>query len=459
MSQNIVSFCILIIITKYFIISTTYPHMKQFRFLMSVIVAGFLVQSSVFAQSSILPAETTDIKEIKARYCNNPEKSDVKALFLDAKVDEKEVICIDFINTSNKTANIGINFVDGTVTNDESQNKACLPENEKTNFWQYVSNYPENISIKPNSAQRVFVDLLYTGGFAGTSYGCLTFHSLNNDITTNTGTMFNVFSRVWSFIDVFVEGDFTIQLTSTPIDSELYNNLGDNNSFYIYRVSNNRSDFLKKDFWSYKARWNVTNTWNIAVTGHINLTWNNWFVLQGEHNIPDQIFVPQQTRTFETTLPWYVTWLLWWPSKVRGSVEYQPIYLWSYAETAQQQVFTLEDSTWYFFFPWIVILILLYGIKLITNLSVQPKKLQKEKNQQQQVTDWSSNNNFTTKKLSNTTKSIKKPSTTKNKTNHNTAVQSTTTKTTRKSTQLPSPTSTKASSKKVTIPKPKKPTL
>ncbi len=345
--------------------------MKHFRLFTAVLFTGLFISSSVFAQSS-LPTETTDIKEIKARYCNDPEKSDVKSLFLDAKIDEKEVICIDFINTSNKTADIGINFVDGTVTNDESQNKACLPETEKTNFWQYVSNYPEHVTIKPNSAQRVFVDLLYTGGFAGTSYGCLTFHSLNNAMS-NEG-MFNVFSRVGSFIDVFVEGDFTIALISNPIESEFYDNLTHNPNFSIYRMSDKRSDFFKKDFWTYKARWDITNTGNIAVTGHVNLTWNDWYILKGEKNTTDQIFVPKQTRSFETVLPWYTTWLLWGPTTVQGSVRYEAIYLWSYAETAPQETFVLTDMTDHFFSPWFLLFALLYGLFSYRKKIIKKKK-------------------------------------------------------------------------------------
>jgi hypothetical protein len=55
-------------------------------------------------------------------------------LFIDAKVDQKSVICIDFINSANKKANIGINFVDGAITDDTDQKKACLAEGEKSNF-------------------------------------------------------------------------------------------------------------------------------------------------------------------------------------------------------------------------------------------------------------------------------------------------------------------------------------
>jgi hypothetical protein len=49
------------------------------------------------------------------------------------------------------------------------------------------------------------------------------------------GTMFNVFSRVGSFIDAFVKGNFIIKLITTPIQSEFYTNLGDNPNFIIYR--------------------------------------------------------------------------------------------------------------------------------------------------------------------------------------------------------------------------------
>lgn len=72
--------------------------------------------------------ETTDIREIKVRYCNDPANTEAKSLFIDAKVDEKSVICIDFINTAKQKANIGINFVDGAITDDTDQKKACLAE-------------------------------------------------------------------------------------------------------------------------------------------------------------------------------------------------------------------------------------------------------------------------------------------------------------------------------------------
>lgn len=65
---------------------------------------------------------------MKVVYCNDPTQKDQKSLFIDAEVDKKSVICIDFINTAKKKAHIGINFVDGAITDDKDQKKACLAE-------------------------------------------------------------------------------------------------------------------------------------------------------------------------------------------------------------------------------------------------------------------------------------------------------------------------------------------
>jgi hypothetical protein len=47
--------------------------------------------------------------------------------------------------------------------------------------------------------------------------------------------MFNVFSRVGSFIDAFVAGEFNIKLVTTPIQSDFYSNIASNPNFIVYR--------------------------------------------------------------------------------------------------------------------------------------------------------------------------------------------------------------------------------
>ena len=324
----------------------------------------FITVSSVSAQENITNQETTDIREVKVRYCNDPANTDQRSLFIDAEIDKKSVICIDFINTARKTAKIGMSFVDGTITDDVDQKKACLAEWEKTNFWQYVSNYPEKLEIAPNSVKRVFVDLLYSGGFAGTSYGCLTYHALGDTGTQQNmnGTMFNVFSRVGSFIDAFVAGEFNIKLITTPIVSDFYTNIWDNPNFIVYKEWSWKEGFWKSSFWNYKAKIDVTNTGNIAVTGDVQITWKDRYILQDTTTLNDQIFLPNQTRSFEVTLPWYTVRLLWGVVNVSAHIEYEPIYLWTYALTAPKEVFMLDDSTSVIFFPWIILFALVYFV-------------------------------------------------------------------------------------------------
>ncbi len=324
---------------------------------------------------------TTDIREIRVRYCNDPEKKDEKSLFIDAEAGKKSVICIDFINTAKKKAKIGINFVDGAVTDDSDQKKACLWEGEKSNFWQYVQNYPETLEIEPNSAKRVFVDLLFSGGYAGASYGCLTYHALDSKPTTQNmeGNMFNVFTRVGSFIDGFVSGDFKIELMTTPIISEFYHNETDNPNFIIYREWSRKEGFWKKSFWTYKAKINILNTGNVAVSGDISMKWSDYFILSKTTILEDQVFLPKQTRSFEVKLPRYVVRILWGNTKVSAEVEYQPIYLWEYAKTATMETFVLSDSTSTRFFPWILILAVFCLLKRIRDGKIVINKKTTEK--------------------------------------------------------------------------------
>jgi len=42
---------------------------------------------------------------------------------------------------------ISLNFVDGTITADGDQKKACEPESSKSNFGQYVTGYSTTVDV------------------------------------------------------------------------------------------------------------------------------------------------------------------------------------------------------------------------------------------------------------------------------------------------------------------------
>jgi hypothetical protein len=68
-----------------------------------------------------------------------------------------------------------LNFVDGTITADADQKKACEPETTKANFGQYVTNYPTTVQIQAGETVKIAATATFPAGYAGTAYGCATF--------------------------------------------------------------------------------------------------------------------------------------------------------------------------------------------------------------------------------------------------------------------------------------------
>lgn len=328
--------------------------MKRHIIILIITLFSASLISPVFAQSD----KTTDIQAIKARYCNDPNNPQTKSLFIDTETWKPETICIDFINSANQEAIIWINFVDGTITDSSSQSKACLAEWQKENFWQYVSNYPTSVRIPANSTERVTADLLFSGWYAGASYGCLTFFALDEHQDSSWSAL-TVLARVWSFIDAFVKWDFKFMLLSSLVNPERYNNITNNPNFIIYRMEDRFSQFFTKDFWTYKTKRNVTNNWNIGVNSDLTLTVRSWFIFSKRKTINNQSIYPGQTRTFEYKLPWYMVWLSAWPVRIKWDIEYQWIYLWEAANSAPEQVYSLADKTWHFFIPRVLFILLI----------------------------------------------------------------------------------------------------
>jgi hypothetical protein len=54
-----------------------------------------------------------------------------------------------------------INFIDGTFTNDQRQNRACLDETAKENFGQYISAYNQLITLTGGERSQQNAQLQY----------------------------------------------------------------------------------------------------------------------------------------------------------------------------------------------------------------------------------------------------------------------------------------------------------
>lgn len=83
-----------------------------------------LLSGTIFAQDSV-------IGSISVKFCN--DEALTKELNIQATTDKDYEICMQFSNSMNRDITIQYGFVDGVLTNDIFQNKACTTD-IMTNF-------------------------------------------------------------------------------------------------------------------------------------------------------------------------------------------------------------------------------------------------------------------------------------------------------------------------------------
>lgn len=323
---------------------------KQLSFWGIWVLAVLLFASNFgFASSS-----TSDIREVKLRFCDAADEQewDIRNLLIETEPGLKETICMDIINGGNKSVSLGINFVDGALTADSDQKKACLPEGEKTYFGQYVTDYEEEVNIPARSTQRVLANLEYPGGYAGDSYGCVTLHVIDQDQKTleQSWQVFQVFSRLGYFVDAFVDGDFVVDLIALPQTLERFLDRAKNNLFPFY-----------KNKWIYHLRAELFNRWNITVAGDIGIGYHYWWIFGKKEIITEQSIIPKQSKTLEKKIPRYLTYLVGGPFKSKIQMQYSPVYYGKNADKFPTNSFVFEETNYKFFIPWgLLVLFLVY---------------------------------------------------------------------------------------------------
>lgn len=87
------------------------------------------IQGEVFNQAN------AEIQNIEINFCESLSKTKEYTITAGKPTD----ICLEAENISDKDILISLDFVDGTFTNDQRKNRACLDNNQKENFGQYIS--------------------------------------------------------------------------------------------------------------------------------------------------------------------------------------------------------------------------------------------------------------------------------------------------------------------------------
>ncbi|AHB41481.1 hypothetical protein P148_SR1C00001G0691 [candidate division SR1 bacterium RAAC1_SR1_1] len=176
------------------------------KFLALLFFLGALFISNTYAAT---------IGDVALRFCNNSGSLE-KTISLTTSGQEQKEICMMLINGSYEPTDVSINFVDGTITNDADQKKACKNEGENQNFGQYMTLENKTISV-PARGNTTFTGVLeLPEEAAGEIHGCVTYF-INNE--KNQKEMFTIMVRRANFIDIFAKGIVTIGLEFVDIES------------------------------------------------------------------------------------------------------------------------------------------------------------------------------------------------------------------------------------------------
>jgi len=131
------------IIKESFILSYTLHIMKKIftRSLLGLVWAIGLFSFPVTTLAQGTDQSVSNLWDVVVRFCNENgqwEPGKMKDLFFEADTNTPYDLCMYVNNNGPTDVDVILNFVDGTITADDSQNKACQPEGTKTNFGQHV---------------------------------------------------------------------------------------------------------------------------------------------------------------------------------------------------------------------------------------------------------------------------------------------------------------------------------
>ena len=147
-----------------------------------------------------LQEANADLSQIEIDFCDKPGE---KTVLYTIAPGWKQDICFKASNASDKDIQVTIGVVDGTVTNDQRKNKACMQQNEDKKFWKYVTGYTGTFTVpaKNIAYQHATVQLPKTVSW--TVNGCLVYYTKGVEMGWQMN--FTVLMRKAKFIDVNIK--------------------------------------------------------------------------------------------------------------------------------------------------------------------------------------------------------------------------------------------------------------
>lgn len=180
--------------------------MKKILLLVSLVVFWFGVAEmgveyiDVKMDASKLKEAHADLSQIEIDFCGKEGERTISYTIAPGWTQD---ICYKATNISNKDITITVDFVDGTFTNDQWQNKACKQQWEKENFGQYVTGYTQTFTVEANNIVYQHAKIQVPKTSSGMIYGCLVYYTQGVELGGQMN--FTVLMRKAKFIDIIIK--------------------------------------------------------------------------------------------------------------------------------------------------------------------------------------------------------------------------------------------------------------
>lgn len=281
------------------------------KILVLMLGIGISLLWSTYAQQD---PNTSNLGDLLIRFCNDPDVAKEwwsKELKISATPWSGTDLCIYLVNGGPTDVEVQLWFVDGAITNDAEQKKACQPEASTTQFWQYVKSEWTGFTIPARSTIETHATLTFPEDTAGMVYWCATLKIAWNP---ETEWAFQVVSRRANFIDVSVKwllrSSLKIVNQEIPAWWMVHNK---DPRFYI--ISNPAT---KEFFWKIVLK----NDWNVAQYVSLQPTAKRWGKTTNHETISKKI-LPQQQSEFLIPLTDKPRWE--WSLHLSASITSNPV--------------------------------------------------------------------------------------------------------------------------------------
>ena len=149
-----------------------------------------------------LEEANADLSQIAIDFCDKPEEKSIE--YAVAQWEAQDV-CYKTTNYSDKDIIVNIGFVDGTFTNDQRKNKACLQQGENEHFGKYVTGYQETFTVSANNISYHHATVQLPKETRWIVNGCLVYYT--KGVAMGGQTNFTVLMRKAKFIDITITSE------------------------------------------------------------------------------------------------------------------------------------------------------------------------------------------------------------------------------------------------------------